>query len=117
MPKLKDKSKQYLFKNKLRVRRKSKKDLLKESLFMMLSASFLLLINYLIPQKELLFSSFNNNILNIFNSLLEIFLYSFKILIVLLVCFSLLFSIFLILGSINRIFKVIYYKSKKIRLR
>ena len=117
MPMIKNRSKQYLFKNKLNIRRKSKKELLMESLIMMIFSLFLLFINYLIPQKIELFKSFNNNIIGIFSNLLEILSYSLEILIVLLICFTLLLSLFLIVGSINRIFKVIYYKSKKIRLR
>ena len=117
MPKIKYKSKQYLFKNKLNIRRKSKGELIKESIFMMILALFLLLINYLIPQKVKLFNSFKENLIDIFNNLLDILFYSFEILIVLLICFSILVSIFLITGSLNRLFKLILRKSKKIRIR
>ena len=114
---IKNRSKQYLFKNKLNIRRKSKKELIMESLIMMIFAFFLLFINYLIPQKTELIKSFKNNIFNIFSNLLEVLFYSFEILIVLLICFSLLLTLFLIIGSINRIFKVFLYKTRKIRYR
>ena len=117
MPMIKNKSKQYLFKNKLNIRRKSKKELLIEKLIMMIFAFFLLFINYLIPQKVELTKSFKNNIIDISSNLIEILFDSFEILIVLLICFILLLSMFLIVGSINRIFKVIFYKSRKIRFR
>ena len=73
MPNIKRKSRQYLFKNKLYKRGKSKRDLIKESSFMMIVGLFLLLINYFIPQKIELFNSFKNNVIGTFNNLLEIF--------------------------------------------
>ena len=117
MPNIKRKSRQYLFKNKLNKRVKSKRELIKESLFMMTVGLFLLLINYLIPQKMYLFKSFKNNVIDTLTNLLEILSYSLEILIVLLICFTLLISLFLITGSINRILKVVFSKSRKIRLR
>tara|TARA_Y100001933_G_scaffold125672_1_gene125551 strand:- start:457 stop:810 length:354 start_codon:yes stop_codon:yes gene_type:complete len=117
MPKLKNKSKQYLFKNKINLIRKSRKELIKESLFMILFGLFLLLVIYLIPQKTILFNSFKNNILDIFNNLFEIFFYTLEILIVLLICLALLSTIFLFIGSFNRFLKVVSPKSKKYKLR
>ena len=117
MPNIKRKSRQYLFKNKLNKRGKSKRDLIKESSYMMIIGLFLLLINYLIPQKMELFNSFKNNIFNTFNNLLEILSSFLDILIVLLIFFTLLISIFLIVGSINRIFKILLPRSSKIRFR
>ena len=117
MPNIKRNSRQYLFRNKLNKRGKSKIQLIKESFFMMLIAFFLLLINYLIPQKIQLFNSFKNNVIDTLNNLSEIFFYSLEILIVLLICFTFLISVFLIAGSINRIVKLILPKSRKIRFR
>ena len=117
MPRLKNKSRQYLFKNKLSVRRKSKKELIKESFLMMIFALFLLLIIYFTPQKFDLFNSFKKNIMNILNNLMEILYYSIEILIVLLISFTILLSLFLIAGSISRMIKVILPKSRKISIR
>jgi len=117
MQNIKRKSRQYLFKNKLNKRGKSKRELIKESFFMMMVGLFLLLINYLIPQKKELFYSFKNNVMDTFNNLMEIFYYSLEILIVLLICFTLIVSIFLIAGSINRIVKLFLAKSRKTRFR
>ena len=83
MPNIKKKSRQFLFKNKLSKRGKSRRELIKESFFMMIVGLFLLLINYLIPQKMELFNSFKINVMNTLNNLLEILYYSFEILIVL----------------------------------
>ena len=117
MPNIKRKSRQYLFKNKLSKRGKSRREQIKESFFMMIVGLFLLLINYLIPQKIELFNSFKNNVRDTLINLLEIFSYSLEILIVLLICFTLLISIFLITGSINRIVKLLLQRSRKIRFR
>ena len=117
MPNIKRKSRQYLFKNKLYKRGKSKRDLIKESSLMMIVGLFLLLINYLIPQKIELFNSFKNNIIGTLNNLMEIFSYLLEILIVLLICFIFLISLFLIAGSINRIIKLLLPRSGKIRFR
>ena len=115
MPNIKRKSRQYLFKNNLNKRVKSKRELISESFFMMILGLFLLLINYLIPQKMELFISFKNNVINTANNILEILSYSLEILVVLLICFTLLVSIFLIAGSINRIIKIVLSRSRKIR--
>ena len=117
MPKIKNKSNQYLFKNKLNKRVKSRRELIKESFFMMTIGLFLLFINYLIPQKGELFNSFQNNIINTLNNFLEIISNSIEISIVLLICLTLLVSIFLIAGSINRIVKLLLPRSRKIRFR
>ena len=117
MPMIKNKSKQYLFKNKFNIRRKSKIELIKEAFFMMFFALFLLLITYYIPQKLELIKSLNKNLLEIFNNIMQIIFYSFEILIVLFICISIFTSIFLVLGSINRIVKIFYRKSSKIRIR
>ena len=117
MPNINRKSRQYLFKNKLYRRGKSRRELIKESFFMMIVGLFLLLINYLIPQKIELFNSFKNNVKVTFNNLLEILSYSLDILIVLLICFTFIISLFLIAGSINRIVKLLLPRSRKIRFR
>ena len=117
MPMIKNKSRQYLFKNKLKIRRKTKGDLIKESFLMMISGIFLLLINYFTPQKIELFNSFVGNFFNIFRNILKILFNSLEILVVLWICFTILLSLFLIVGSINRIIKVILPKSRKINFR
>ena len=117
MPRVKNNSRQYLFKNKLNKRGKSKREVIKESLFMMIIGLFLLFINYLIPQKMELFNSFKRNIVNIFSNLLEILSNFLEILIVLLICFTFSISIFLIAGSLIRLVKLLLPRSRKIKLR
>ena len=117
MPNIKRKSRQYLFKNKIYKRGKSRRELIKESFFMMIIGLFLLLVNYLIPQKIELFNSFKNNVINTLNNILEILSYSLEIIIVLLICFTFIISIILIAGSINRIVKLLLARPRKIRFR
>ena len=117
MQTIKRKSRQYLFKNKLNKRGKSRGELIKESFFMMIVGLFLLLINYLIPQKMELFNSFKNNVMNTLINLLEIFFYSFEIITVLIICLTYIISLFLIAVSFNRIIKIILAKTRKIKLR
>ena len=116
MPNIKKKSRQYLFKNKLNKRVKSKRELIKESFSMMIVGLFLLLIIYLIPEKMELFNSFKNNIMSTLNNLSEILFYSLEIFIVLYICFTILISILLIAGSFNRIFNLIS-KPNRIKFR
>ena len=71
---VKIKSNKYLFKKKINIRRKSKKELVKESFFMMIFGLFLLLLNYFVPQKIELFNSFRKNIFDIYDNLFEIIL-------------------------------------------
>ena len=117
MPRTKNKKRQYLFKNKLNRRRKSKRELINESCFMMLFGLILLLINYFIPRKLEFFNAFKNNILDIFNNLLQILFSSLELLIVLFISCTVLLSLFLIAGSITRMIKVIITKSRKISTR
>ena len=114
---VKIKSNQYLFKKKINIRRKSKKELVKESFFMMIFGLFLLLLNYFVPQKIELFNSFRKNIFDIYDNLFEIILKSFEIIVVILICFTLIISIVLVIGSIFRIIKIFQGKPSKIRFR
>ena len=114
---VKIKSNQYLFKKKINIRRKSRKELVKESFFMMIFGLFLLLVNYFVPQKMELFNSFRKNIFDIYDNLFEIILKSFEIIVVILICFTLIISIVLIIGSVSRIIKIFQGKLSKNRFR
>ena len=63
---LNKKSGKYLFKKKLTLSRKSKNRLLIESFFMLISSCLLLYLNYLIPNKYLIFRNFYGNVNKIF---------------------------------------------------
>ena len=117
IPKLNRNSDKYLFKTKLSLRRKSKRKLIIESFLMLLLSNLILLVNYVIPNKKLIFNRFFNNfneliseILGLFSLLLEIFLAIFIIT-------SLIFVIALLIGAFFRIFKILKRKTKQITFK
>ena len=116
IPNLNNKSRQYLFKNKLTIKRKSKSKLLSESIFMVISASILILLNYLIPQKKILIYSFIDNIYNIYINFLNFLKYFYQIVLVFLIISSAISAIILIIGALYRIYKILGRKTNKFKL-
>ena len=117
IPKLKKKSNQYLFKDKLTLSRKSSRRLFKESFFLFSITIIILVINFYIPQKILLFNSFFENINNTYQSLLQLFGYLFNLLLVIFIVLSLLLALITLLGSGYRIFRIYKKKNKRITYR
>ena len=114
IPNLNIKSDKYIFKKKLNLRRKSKRRLFTESFFLFILSILLVYINYLIPNKNLLFqnlpSTFNKSsllIIDLFSNLYEIFLVIF-------IFASLFTALVLIIGSFYRLFRIFKRKSKQI---
>ena len=114
IPNLNMKSDKYIFKKKLTLRRKSKRRLFVESAFLFILSLFLVYINYLIPNKNLLLKNlpmtFNKSfilIIDLFSNLYEIFL-------VILIFFFYFIALILLLGSFYRLFRVSKRKSKQI---
>ena len=114
IPNLNKKSEKYLFKNKLNIRRKSKRRLLRESVFMLFSSLVLIFINYLIPKKALLFESFFGNFEKLFNILSVFSSYLFQIALVIFISLSMLTSSILLIGSFYRIIRVLKRKTRNI---
>ena len=114
IPNLNKKSEKYLFKNKLNIRRKSKRRLLRESVFMLFSSLVLIYINYLIPKKALLFESFFENFEKLFNILSVFSSYLFQIALVIFISLSMLTSSILLIGSFYRIIRVLKRKTRNI---
>ena len=114
IPNLNKKSDKYLFKKKLTLRRKSKKNLIRESLLMFLLGFLIIYLNYLVPNKINLFKNITftfGKTLNLLTQLLPLLL---EISIVFIIFVSLTFSIILFMGSFYRVIKVIKRKTKKI---
>ena len=114
IPNLNKKSDKYLFKKKLTLRRKSKKNLIRESLLMFLLGILIIYLNYLVPNKINLFKNITftfGKTLNLLTQLLPLLL---EISIVFIIFVSLTFSIILFMGSFYRVIKVIKRKTKKI---
>ena len=113
IPNLNKKSDKYLFKNKLTLTRKSKGKLLRESFFMISLALLLVYLNYLIPDKSLLFKSFLGNMKETLGLILELISKFYQIFLVLFIILSLAFTLILFLGSITRMIKFLKKRTKK----
>ena len=107
----------YIFKKKLSLRRKSKRRLFLESGFMFSLSLFLVYINYLIPNKNLLLknlpSTFNKSLL----LLIDLFSYIYEIFLVIFIFASSLTALVLIVGSFYRLFKISKRKSRQINYK
>ena len=114
MPNLNKKSDKYLFKNKLSLRRKSKRKLLNESFLMIIFALLLAFLNFLIPNKNLLFNNFFTNLGNSYSLTLNFFSYFYQVILVLFILSSIIIFVILLLGSIYRLNKVLRRKTKNI---
>ena len=115
IPNLNNRSRQYLFKNKLTIKRKSKIKLLSESLIMFISALVLICFNYLIPQKKILIYSFIDNIYQIYIIFLNFLKYFYQLLIVIFILFTSIMSAILLIGALYRIYKILRRKTRKFK--
>ena len=114
IPNLNMKSDKYIFKKKLSLRRKSKRRLFTESVFLFIFSLTLFYINYLIPNKYLLIQNIPSTFNKSFILLKELFSYLYEIFLVIFIFVSSLTAIILIIGSFYRMFRVSRRKSKKI---
>ena len=114
IPNLNFKSDKYIFKNKLNLRRKSKKRLFSESFFLFISSSLLVYINYLIPNKNLLLQNFPTALNKSFSLIIDFFSYLYQIFLVIYIFVSSFVALILIVGSFYRLFRIFKRKSKQI---
>ena len=114
IPNLNFKSDKYIFKKKLNLRRKSKKRLFTESLILFIFSVLLVYINYLIPNKNLLLQNLPLTFNKSFLLLIDLFSYLYEIFLVIFIFVSTITALILMVGSINRLFKVSKRKSKQI---
>ena len=117
IPKLNKKSDKYLFKKKLSLRRKSKSKLIKESLIMLSSSVLIIYLNYLIPNKILVFNNLLNNFSKLFGNFLKSITYVYEIFLAIFIIISAILALILIIGSFSRILKIAKRKTKRIRLK
>ena len=108
------KSNKYIFKKKLNLRRKSKKRLVTESLFLFILSFLLVYINYLIPNKNLLLQNLPSAFNKSFLLLTELFSYLYEIFLVIFIFVSSFIALILMIGSFYRLFRVSKRKSKQI---
>ena len=114
IPNLNIKSDKYIFKKKLNLRRKSKRRLFTESFFLFILSVLLVLINYLIPNKNLLLQNLPSTFNKSFLLLIDLFSYLYEIFLVIFIFASSFTAFILMIGSFNRLFRVSKRKSKHI---
>ena len=117
IPNLNMKSDKYIFKKKLSLRRKSKRRLLTESVFLFIVSLLLVYINYLIPNKDLLLKNLPTTLNKSFLSIIELLSNLFEIFVVVFIFASSFSALILMIGSIYRLFKVSKRRSKQINYR
>ena len=114
IPNLNIKTDKYIFKKKLNFRRKSKRRLFTESLFLFILSFLLVYVNYLIPNKNLLLKNLPSTFNKSFLLLIDLFSYLYEIFLVIFIFVSSFTALILMVGSFNRLFKVSKRKSKQI---
>ena len=114
IPNLNIKSDKYIFKKKLSLRRKSKRRLFIESGFLFILSTFLVYINYLIPNKNLLLQNLPKTFNKSFLSIIELFSNLYEIFLVVFIFVSSFTALILMIGSIYRLVRVSKRKSKQI---
>ena len=117
IPNLNMKSDKYIFKKKLSLRRKPKKRLFIESAFMFISSLFLLYINYLIPNKNLLLQNIPITLNRTYSLVIEIFSNLSEIFLLLFIFISSLVSLFLFIGGFYRIVRITKRKTRSINYK
>ena len=113
IPNLNINSDKYIFKKKLSLRRKSKKRLFSESLFLLILSVLLVYVNYLIPNKNLLLLNLPNTINKSFLLIINLFSYLYEIFLVIFIFVSSFTALVLMVGSMYRLFKISKRKSKQ----
>ena len=111
---LNNKTEKYIFKNKLNLRRKSKKRLFTEAFFLFILSVLLVYINYLIPNKNLLLQNLPSTVNKSFLLLIDLFLHLYKIFLVFFIFATFFAALILMIGSFYRLFRISKRKSKQI---
>ena len=114
IPNLNKKSDKYIFKKKLTLSRKSKRSLFIESVLMFILSLLLLYINYLIPDKNLLFQNLPRNLNKSFLVIIDLFSNLYEIFLVFFILIISITSLILLMGALYRLFRIISRKSKLI---
>ena len=114
IPNLNIKSDKYIFKKKLNLRRKSKKRLFTESLFLFILSVSLVYVNYLIPNKNLLLQNLPSTFNKSYLLLIDLISYLYEIFLVIFIFASSFIVLILMTGSFYRLFRVSKRKSKQI---
>ena len=111
------KSEKYIFKNKLNLRRKSKRRLFIEAVFMFISSLILIYINYLIPNKYLLIQNLPKTLNKSFLLIIDLFFNFYEIFLVIFICISAIMALILLIGSFYRISRIAKRKTRLINYK
>ena len=117
IPNLNKNSDKFFFKKKFTLRRKSKRKLITESLFMFSFAIMIIYFNFLIPDKKLIFENYLNNLNKIWFQSWILFNYIYEILLGIFIVVSLIIAVILLLGAFSRIVKFFKRKTNRIALK
>ena len=112
IPNLNRRSDKYIFKKKLNLRRKSKKRLFIESVSMFILSFFLVYINYLIPEKNLLLKNLPSTLNKSFQLLISLFLNVYEIFLVIFIIISYIIALILLIGSFYRLIRIAKRKTR-----
>ena len=107
-------SDKYIFKKKLSLKRKSKRRLFSESVFLLFLSFLLVYINYLIPNKNLLLKNIPATFYKSLISVIDLFSNLYELFLVIYICLSSITALFLIIGSFYRLLKIYKRKTKKV---
>ena len=110
-------SDKYIFKKKLSLKRKSKRRLFSESVFLLFLSFLLVYINYLIPNKNLLLKNIPATFYKSLISVIDLFSNLYELFLVIYICLSSITALFLILGSFYRLLKIYKRKRKKVKYK
>ncbi len=113
IPNLNIKSDKNIFKKKINLRRKSNRRLFTESFLLFILSALLVYINYLIPNKNLLLQNLPSTFNKSFLLLSDFFSYLYEIFLVIFVFVSSFIALILMIGSLNRLYRVSKRKSKQ----
>ena len=114
IPNLNIKPDKYIFKKKLNLRRKSKRRLFTEAFFLFMVSFFLIYVIYLIPNKNLLLQNLPSTFNKSFLLLIDLFSYLYQIFLVIFIFASFFTALILMIGSLNRLYRISKRKSKQI---
>jgi hypothetical protein len=113
IPNLNMKSDKYIFKKKLGLRRKSKRRLFIESVFLFVLSLLLVYINYLIPNKNLLLQSLPKTFNKSYVLFVDLLSNLFELFLVIFIFVSFFTTLILMVGCFYRLFRVYRSNSKK----
>ena len=117
IPSLNIKSDKYIFKKKLSLRRKSKKRLFYESVFMFSLSLFLIYLNNLIPNKNSLLQNLPVNLNKTYMIIIDLLSNIYEISLVIFIFISYFIVFILLVGSLYRIFRIAKRKTRVINYK